>query len=245
MEPAEVDTRAYIHELEEHLRRLVFEGNSAACSQAAVLLVRSAMRCGDLGKATELAGATAGLAEAAPDDRDLVAAAAHVRGLLDRDMAMLDSAACASSAPLARALATADAAHASSARGDHREAVMRLRLAYKQYEQQGYDEGMARVRFRLREAGVRVRHWRRADRPAFGWASLTDTERRIADLVAEGLSNREVAGQLFLSAHTVAFHLRHIFWKLDINSRVQLARMVAERASGDSVSSVRLATLPR
>ena len=90
---------------------------------------------------------------------------------------------------------------------------------------------MARVRSQLREAGVRVRHWGRASRPDFGWASLTDTERRIADLVAQGLSNREVASQLFLSAHTVAFHLRHIFWKLDISSRVQLARMVAEQAS--------------
>src|SRR5260370_32085825 len=145
--------------------------------QAGGLLGRSAMRCGDLGKATERAGATAGLPAAAPDDRDLVAAAAHGRGLLDRDMAMLDSAACAYSAPLARALATEDAGHASSARGDHREAVMRLRLAYKQYEQQGYDEGMARVSFRLRDAGVRVRPWRRAARPALGWADPPHTER--------------------------------------------------------------------
>jgi DNA-binding CsgD family transcriptional regulator len=83
-----------------------------------------------------------------------------------------------------------------------------------------------------------MRHWGRADRPAFGWASLTDTERRIADLVAQGLSNREVGGRLFLSAHTVAFHLRHIFWKLDIGSRVQLARIVAEQAPAGPVSSL-------
>lgn len=66
-----------------------------------------------------------------------------------------------------------------------------------------------------------MRHWD-ANRPDFGRASLTDTERRIADLVAQDLSHREVAGQLFLSAHTVTFHLRHIFWKLD--TRHQLAR---------------------
>jgi len=41
-----------------------------------------------------------------------------------------------------------------------------------------------------------------------GGAGLTNTERRIADLVAEGLSNRQVACRVFLSPHTVAFHLR-------------------------------------
>ena len=45
--------------------------------------------------------------------------------------------------------------------------------------------------------------------------------------MAEGLSNRQVADQMFLSTHTVAFHLRHIFWKLDVSSRVQVARAAA------------------
>ena len=66
---------------------------------------------------------------------------------------------------------------------------------------------------------------------AFGWDSLTDTERCVADLVAQGLSNRQVANRVFLSPHTVAFHLRHIFWKLGVTSRVQLAPMAAEQGS--------------
>lgn len=229
--PAEFDARGYIADLEEHLRQVVFEKDAAASSQAAVLLVRGALACGDHGKAARLTQATARLADAAPGEIDIVAAAAHARGLLEHDCAMLDRAACAYTAPLARAQATEDAGRVSSASGDEGEAVTRLRKAYEQYEQQGCADGMARVRSRLREAGVRVRHWGRTNRPDFGWASLTDTERRIADLVAQGLSNREVASQLFLSSHTVAFHLRHIFWKLDISSRVQLARMVAEQAS--------------
>jgi DNA-binding CsgD family transcriptional regulator len=93
---------------------------------------------------------------------------------------------------------------------------------------------MARVRSQLRAAGVRVRHWKCANRPAFGWGSLTDTEHRIAELVSQGLSNRQVANQVFLSAHTVAFHLRHIFWKLDVGSRVQLARLVTEKAMAEA-----------
>src|SRR6202034_3439448 len=98
-------------------------------------------------------------------------------------------------------------------------------------------DDLGRVRSSLRAGGTRLRHWAHADRPAFGWDSLTDTERRVADLVAEGLSNRQVASRVFLSTHTVAFHLRHIFWKLGITSRVQLARIAAEHDAGERTVS--------
>jgi DNA-binding CsgD family transcriptional regulator len=65
-------------------------------------------------------------------------------------------------------------------------------------------------------------------RPVCCWDSLTDTERRVAALVAEGITNREVAEYMFLSRHTVDFHLRRVYLKLHINSRVQLARLVVE-----------------
>jgi transcriptional regulator of acetoin/glycerol metabolism/DNA-binding CsgD family transcriptional regulator len=72
--------------------------------------------------------------------------------------------------------------------------------------------------------------------PAYGWYGLTPTEDSVAELVADGLTNREVAAQLYLSSHTVGFHLRQIFRKLDINSRVELTRLFVER-SGDSPAS--------
>ncbi|MFB9839629.1 helix-turn-helix domain-containing protein, partial [Actinoallomurus acaciae] len=83
-----------------------------------------------------------------------------------------------------------------------------------------------RVRVRLREFGVRRRD-RPGERPASGWASLTDTERAVAALVAEGLTNPQVATRMFISPHTVKFHLGQAFRKLGIGSRVELARLVA------------------
>jgi DNA-binding CsgD family transcriptional regulator len=61
-----------------------------------------------------------------------------------------------------------------------------------------------------------------------GWARLTDAERAVADLVAAGYTNREAATKLFISPHTVDYHLRHIFRKLDIDSRIQLARITGQ-----------------
>jgi sigma-54 dependent transcriptional regulator, acetoin dehydrogenase operon transcriptional activator AcoR len=60
----------------------------------------------------------------------------------------------------------------------------------------------------------------------FGWSSLTAAEIGIAEQVAAGRTNRAVAAQLFLSPHTVDSHLRHIYTKLGIGSRVQLTRLV-------------------
>ncbi len=62
-----------------------------------------------------------------------------------------------------------------------------------------------------------------------GWADLTRTERQVAQVVAGGLTNREAGRRVFMSPHTVDAHLRHIFRKLDINSRVELARIVGEQ----------------
>ncbi len=70
------------------------------------------------------------------------------------------------------------------------------------------------------------RSGRRQERTMCGWTSLTDTERSVAHVVAEGLTNREAAERLFLSPHTVDFHLRSIFRKLGTNSRVHLTRLV-------------------
>jgi DNA-binding CsgD family transcriptional regulator len=66
------------------------------------------------------------------------------------------------------------------------------------------------------------------------WQQLTDSERTVADLVAQGLSNRQTAERMFLSPHTVSFHLRKVYRKFGITSRVELARLASERERADS-----------
>jgi DNA-binding CsgD family transcriptional regulator len=84
-----------------------------------------------------------------------------------------------------------------------------------------------RVRSRLRELGVR-RRIVPAETELTGWAAITGSELAVARLVAEGMTNREVAERLFVSPHTVNSHLRHVFAKLEINSRVELARLARD-----------------
>ncbi len=57
---------------------------------------------------------------------------------------------------------------------------------------------------------------------------MTKSELAIAQLVANGLTNRQVADRLFLSPHTVNTHLRGVFAKLGVNSRVDLTRLATE-----------------
>jgi predicted ATPase/class 3 adenylate cyclase/DNA-binding CsgD family transcriptional regulator len=66
-------------------------------------------------------------------------------------------------------------------------------------------------------------------RASSGWASLTRAELDVVKLVSEGLGNKEVAARLFVSPRTVQAHLTHIYTKLGLTSRVQLAQEAARR----------------
>jgi DNA-binding CsgD family transcriptional regulator len=86
------------------------------------------------------------------------------------------------------------------------------------------------ARLTLDEAADYVRRGRgERGRPDSGWESLTPTEERVVALVAEGLSNKDVAAQLFVSVATVKTHLVHVFSKLDVKNRAELTRQALAR----------------
>lgn len=109
---------------------------------------------------------------------------------------------------------------------DHEHTVATLRKAMGEHDfGAAFAEGAA---LSLDEAIAYVRRGRgERKRPSSGWASLTPTERDVARLVAEGLANNEIAARLFISRRTVQTHLTHVYAKLDIGSRVQLAHEAA------------------
>jgi DNA-binding NarL/FixJ family response regulator len=93
-----------------------------------------------------------------------------------------------------------------------------LQTALDAFEALGANAWAERARVELRASGQTAR---KRDPSTRG--QLTTQELQIAHFVAQGLSNREVAAQLFLSPRTIAFHLRNVFRKLGISSRTQLA----------------------
>jgi DNA-binding CsgD family transcriptional regulator len=83
----------------------------------------------------------------------------------------------------------------------------------------------ADVQRAMREAGARRAKWPAAGRPTAGWPSLTESERRVAELIGSSHTNKSAAADLgvSMSINTIATHLRAVFTKLNIHSRVQLA----------------------
>ena len=76
------------------------------------------------------------------------------------------------------------------------------------------------IAYVLRGRGIRRR-------PARGWESLTPSELDVARLVSDGLPNKDIADRLFISPRTVQAHLTHVYSKLGVSSRVQLAQEAA------------------
>ena len=70
-----------------------------------------------------------------------------------------------------------------------------------------------------------------------GWGSLTPAELDVVRLVCEGLGNKEVAARLFISPRTVQAHLTHVYTKLGLTSRVQLAQEAAKHAAAPSANA--------
>ena len=167
-----------------------------------------------------------------PDVASCAAAATHARGIWSESAEDLERAVSlyrGGPRPLAYASALEDLGRLLAQRGDNAAAIAALDEALKILARVGAGWDAARVRGRLRRLGVRRRP-SKVDRPKTGWDALTETESVVVNLAAHGCTNQEIADKLFISPHTVDSHLRQIFAKLGVNSRVHLTRLVAGRS---------------
>ena len=149
-------------------------------------------------------------------------AALRCRALVENDPALIRQAV-ASYERGPRVLETAATREDAASLLGETEAVDQLRAALAAYEAAGATGDATRVRASLRTRGVRLGVRGSRQRPSTGWDSLTPTERKVVALAAEGLTSRQIGDRLYISTFTVGSHLRHVYQKLGINSRLQLA----------------------
>jgi DNA-binding CsgD family transcriptional regulator/tetratricopeptide (TPR) repeat protein len=211
-----------------------FDDNAGDLEELEELLadaVRLAIRTGDL----DTAKALAGHAEALAADSEIPhrqANALYCFGLLDRDATRLLAAA-ERYGHAGRALLHGKALEAAAGEfvcaDDRDQARGAFTRAVEIYASLGAATDVARLQARFRAHGIRRSPHTKHRRVRSGWDSLTPTEIRVAALVEGGLSNPEIAAKLFLSRRTVATHVSHILKKLDVNSRIDIAREAALR----------------
>jgi DNA-binding CsgD family transcriptional regulator len=195
-------------------------------------LVRQAGAGGDRHRAERATTAIEELAARNPGVATLAGVALRCRGLLEADPAVLVQAVDAYRAgprPLELALACEDAAWALGRAGKLTDARRLFEEALGLYERLEAAWDLARATARLRALGVRPGRRGPRQRPKSGWASLTATELKVVRLVAEGLSNPEIAERMFISRGTVHTHVSHILAKLGLRSRVGLAAEASRR----------------
>ena len=148
------------------------------------------------------------------------------RGLADADADALRAAVQAyreSPRPAERACALVEAGIALGRAGHRDEAIAWLTEGQDGCEELGAVRDVARAGAALRGLGVRRGRRGSRRRPSAGWDSLTPTELEVVRLVAEGLTNADIGGRLFISGRTVESHLSHVFAKLNVASKLQLA----------------------
>jgi len=193
--------------------------------------VRLAVDTGDLSTAQALAGHATTLA-ASSEVPHQQANALYCRALLDRDAAKLLTAAERygdATRPLLRAKALEAAAGHFVDADDRERARVAFTEAVEVYTDLGATADVNRLQAEFRAHGIRRGPHAKHRRARSGWESLTATEIKIAAFVEEGLSNPEIAARLLLSRRTVATHVSHILKKLDVNSRIDIARESALR----------------
>ncbi|MEU6195340.1 AAA family ATPase [Streptomyces sp. NPDC047061] len=167
----------------------------------------------------------------------------QTQGLARQDLTLLEQAADTlgrSPRPELQAGGAADYGKLLAARGRRAEAAVHFDRAWAIYDRMGARPAQDSLHRAARKAGIRRPEWSAGAgnaRPTHGWAALTDAEARVAALISAGHTNRSAAAELGVSPNTVGTHLRSVFTKLDVNSRVQLVN--AHRNRTDETFGIR------
>jgi DNA-binding CsgD family transcriptional regulator/tetratricopeptide (TPR) repeat protein len=159
--------------------------------------------------------------------------ALNLRGLGKQDLDILAGAVQVidrSPRPVLRAVGAESYGRALLAAGRRSEGIVQLDRAWDEYHRMGARAFRSDVERAMRQAGARRAKWSTLNAPTTGWASLTNAERRVATLIGEGYSNKAAASALRVSSNTIGTHLRAVFAKLGVQSRVQLANRMARYA---------------
>jgi ATP/maltotriose-dependent transcriptional regulator MalT len=137
-------------------------------------------------------------------------------------------------APLEAALSRILGARALAAADEGTRAADEFERAAAAFDECGALRYRDEAERELRKLGRRTQRTPRGKSAGDGLASLTERELQVAQLVVDRKTNPQIAAELFLSSKTVETHLRHIFGKLGVSSRVEVARAVEDAASRDS-----------
>jgi DNA-binding CsgD family transcriptional regulator len=190
------------------------------------LLVRIGLDAGNRDFARKAAELADLVAQRNPGVATLDGTALHIHGLLAEDPQALADAVRRlreSPRPLLLADALTDLGSALLKRDQPDDGVPALVEAAELYQRVGAVSSGCRVANLLRRHGIRgVRVNHAVPRPQTGWSALTATELRVVELISAGHTNRSAAGELGVSPNTVNTHLRAVFRKLNVKSRVQL-----------------------
>ncbi|GAA2140448.1 hypothetical protein GCM10009802_50640 [Streptomyces synnematoformans] len=184
---------------------------------AAAFFVRLALDTGDPGLQRTVLDTVNGLAEDNPGISAVGLGALHANAVAERDPSGLAHVVAQSPDTLSVALATEELAKVHAGQGSPR----RPRVVPAPADP-------------VAAAGDGTH----AHRHGGCWSVLSDMERRIAYLVSVGMTNRQIARRVHLSAHTVNYHLRKIYKKLGIGTRVELAREAAMYSGSAAIYSI-------
>ena len=165
-----------------------------------------------------------------PQVASFTGTALQLRGLVTKDVALLERGAevlARSPRPMMRASAYEDLGVELLRRERKREGAEMLDRAWEIYRSVGATGPLVDVQNTMRQAGLRRVKWVAVQpRPVTGWQALTQSELKVARLIGAGHTNKAAAEELGVSVNTIGTHLRSVFAKLGVRSRVQLTNVL-------------------